>query len=421
MMQDQSLPESRNYIMPRHTEHSLSNSHQPLPRVYNTPPLPSSKMNRAVIPSKRAAQNRAAQKAFRQRREQYVKDLEKRSGEMEHWKEEMDQLRQENKRLRETVSNLERRLAEVAGESMPSPASNTQSTIMPGNSRTGQDSHDNELTQQSTEIIQDDSDNEECGEAPYSPGTQSKGSSIMPPANSLSYVTNHSEPKRPSGPGAGSFLPVPLRAPNQTIFMSLADKQAKDGCSIGKQAFDQDPVKKRRIEPLAHSPNTPPFSHSPIPLRSYPPNLSHPAYPPDSQKISATPGLESDTMRQGIGHPIALSHPQQMVQPGHEFWAFEPSQTLDFDFNFDPFFEDEVDPHSAGSHGDQPDFVAHANSGRVLDDLFAVLQTRQRPQIPIQPEETLSPSDYMPTSARTFIPSILGGSDIYEDSGKRPH
>ncbi|KAL0092547.1 hypothetical protein J3Q64DRAFT_1672605, partial [Phycomyces blakesleeanus] len=165
MMQDQPSPESRNYIMPRHTESSLSNPHQahpPLPRVYNTPPLPSSKMNRAVIPSKRAAQNRAAQKAFRQRREQYVKDLEKRSGEMEHWKEEMDQLRQENKRLRETVNNLERRLAEVAGESMPSPASNTQSTIMPGNSRTGQDSHDNELlTQQSTEIAQDNSDNEE--------------------------------------------------------------------------------------------------------------------------------------------------------------------------------------------------------------------------------------------------------------------
>jgi hypothetical protein len=65
---------------------------------------------RAVIPSKRAAQNRAAQRAFRQRKERYVKDLEKKTKLMDEWKLELDQLRQQNKELRENTMRLEKQI-----------------------------------------------------------------------------------------------------------------------------------------------------------------------------------------------------------------------------------------------------------------------------------------------------------------------
>ncbi|CAO3617915.1 unnamed protein product [Mucor hiemalis] len=65
---------------------------------------------RAVIPSKRAAQNRAAQRAFRQRKERYVKDLEKKSKLMDEWKLEMEQLRKQNKELQENQLRLEKQI-----------------------------------------------------------------------------------------------------------------------------------------------------------------------------------------------------------------------------------------------------------------------------------------------------------------------
>ncbi|CEP10236.1 hypothetical protein [Parasitella parasitica] len=68
---------------------------------------------RAVIPSKRAAQNRAAQRAFRQRRERYVKELEKKAKLMDEWKAEMEQLRQQNKELREYNMNLEKQIHQM--------------------------------------------------------------------------------------------------------------------------------------------------------------------------------------------------------------------------------------------------------------------------------------------------------------------
>ncbi|KAG1066095.1 hypothetical protein G6F42_026721 [Rhizopus arrhizus] len=56
---------------------------------------------------------------------------------------------------------------------------------------------------------------------------------------------------------------------------------------------------------------------------------------------------------------------------------------FDLDFDFDPFFEDEFGPTITSNN----DFLPNANSGQVLDDLFAMLQTRQRPQIPMVPSE----------------------------------
>ncbi|KAL0144993.1 basic-leucine zipper transcription factor [Mucor lusitanicus] len=102
---------NNNQISIDQSNHSVShkslNSHQPS-LIYST--LHHSAGPRAVIPSKRAAQNRAAQRAFRQRKERYVKDLEKKAKLMDEWKAEMDLLRQQNKELRECNMSLEKQI-----------------------------------------------------------------------------------------------------------------------------------------------------------------------------------------------------------------------------------------------------------------------------------------------------------------------
>ncbi|CAO3663226.1 unnamed protein product [Rhizopus stolonifer] len=71
---------------------------------------------RMVIPSKRAAQNRAAQKAFRQRRDQYIKELETKANEVKETQSELTMLREENGQLRERVIELERQVAALGGK-----------------------------------------------------------------------------------------------------------------------------------------------------------------------------------------------------------------------------------------------------------------------------------------------------------------
>ncbi|KAL1925228.1 uncharacterized protein VTP21DRAFT_111 [Calcarisporiella thermophila] len=65
--------------------------------------------------SRRAAQNRAAQRAFRQRKIQYVKDLEAKARELESMREGYQKLREENQILRERLRLLEQGQKEVGG------------------------------------------------------------------------------------------------------------------------------------------------------------------------------------------------------------------------------------------------------------------------------------------------------------------
>ncbi|CEI97873.1 hypothetical protein RMCBS344292_11997 [Rhizopus microsporus] len=78
--------------------------------------LDDSRKNRRVIASKRAAQNRAAQKAFRQRRDQYIKELEEQAKEAKESKQELNELRQENAKLKERVTALEHHIILLTGK-----------------------------------------------------------------------------------------------------------------------------------------------------------------------------------------------------------------------------------------------------------------------------------------------------------------
>ncbi|KAK4231335.1 putative transcription factor kapC [Podospora fimiseda] len=81
------------------------------------------KTKRELSQSKRAAQNRAAQRAFRQRKEGYIKKLESQVRDFEELQNSWKNMEAENFALREYVIALQSRLIEVAGEYPPPPQS----------------------------------------------------------------------------------------------------------------------------------------------------------------------------------------------------------------------------------------------------------------------------------------------------------
>lgn len=77
---------------------------------------------RELSQSKRAAQNRAAQRAFRQRKEGYIKKLEQQVKEYEDMGTSFKSLQAEHYALREYTGHLQTRLFELTGE-YPQPPS----------------------------------------------------------------------------------------------------------------------------------------------------------------------------------------------------------------------------------------------------------------------------------------------------------
>ena len=80
------------------------------------------KGRRELSTSKRAAQNRAAQRAFRQRKEEHIRHLNDKVKESEHLLELYKTLQTENYQLRDYIINLQSRLLETQGEIPPAPA-----------------------------------------------------------------------------------------------------------------------------------------------------------------------------------------------------------------------------------------------------------------------------------------------------------
>lgn len=83
-------------------------------------PMNSTRRARPLSQSKRAQQNRAAQRAFRQRKELYIKDLETKVQELKQVKETMEQLRSENQELRDYILALQSRWINQPG-GVPTP------------------------------------------------------------------------------------------------------------------------------------------------------------------------------------------------------------------------------------------------------------------------------------------------------------
>ncbi|KAJ5130003.1 uncharacterized protein N7515_006042 [Penicillium bovifimosum] len=77
---------------------------------------------RELSTSKRAAQNRAAQRAFRQRKETYIRKLEEENKSIDPLKDQVRILAGENYQLREYIINLQSRLLEAQGDVPDLPA-----------------------------------------------------------------------------------------------------------------------------------------------------------------------------------------------------------------------------------------------------------------------------------------------------------
>lgn len=96
-----------------HQQMHLSNVTSPIDMDVDGPN--GSRSGRSLNTSKRAQQNRQAQRAFRQRKEMYIKDLEAKVNELTATKETIESLRQENLQLRDYILALQSRLIEHPG------------------------------------------------------------------------------------------------------------------------------------------------------------------------------------------------------------------------------------------------------------------------------------------------------------------
>ncbi|KAF2280292.1 uncharacterized protein EI97DRAFT_117919 [Westerdykella ornata] len=80
------------------------------------------KGRRELSTSKRAAQNRAAQRAFRARKEEYIKQLKDQVKGYDELVEHYKNLQRENYQLRDYIISLQQRLLDTQGEVPPAPA-----------------------------------------------------------------------------------------------------------------------------------------------------------------------------------------------------------------------------------------------------------------------------------------------------------
>jgi hypothetical protein len=71
---------------------------------------------RQLTNSKRAAQNRAAQRAFRQRKDRYIKDLEQKAKELESVKKQLEALQKDKAEMSVVIRNLKNENAKLKGE-----------------------------------------------------------------------------------------------------------------------------------------------------------------------------------------------------------------------------------------------------------------------------------------------------------------
>ncbi|CAO0796220.1 unnamed protein product [Mucor circinelloides] len=377
--------------------------------------------NRAVIPSKRAAQNRAAQKAFRQRREQYIKDLEIKAKEMEDWQEEMDKLRKENGELRERVATLENQVAVLTGgdaskiaeleklkastPSLMTPPINPESNTSPSATRK---SPERSMSLPITRAVSESEAIARRGSASPASVNSVKRSHhesrlrheqvSMPTSTAIDSEDKDNTPNsninEAASAAAGSFTRIPLRAPNPTSGFETPSYHPTDHTPalIGNDTVDDVNKRRKLDDPIMGQQH-----------QQQQQSTQHMGQAPISNAVNAN-NFPTPMMHNTTNNPLLVSIQQEqptLQHPSNGFWnnngganaQHMPADNMvgappgvgdfDLDFDFDPFFEDEFGPTITSNN----DFLPNANSGQVLDDLFAMLQTRQRPQIPMVPSE----------------------------------
>lgn len=133
LQQDTGLGLTRSPPSPSSHHHLHNDSQTGSPPLMNN----SNHAGRPLTNTKRAEQNRQAQRAFRQRKELYIKDLETKVNELKQSKDTIDALRQENIQLRDYILALQSRLIEHPGGVPTPPAVYATRRGGPGQSTVG--------------------------------------------------------------------------------------------------------------------------------------------------------------------------------------------------------------------------------------------------------------------------------------------
>lgn len=355
--------------------------------------------NRAVIPSKRAAQNRAAQKAFRQRREQYIKDLEIKAKEMEDWQEEMDNLKKENAELRERVLTLENQVSILTGgDASKIPVVNKHNEVDKVTNNNMEGSRSSPTMDSSSNLLANTTTTRVVNEETHRESTSPVNTSVSikrPHSESRMRHEQHGIEDSSNKQQEGAFAPVPLRAPNQTGFESTSyHPDDRTPALIGNDTTLEN--KRRKLDNQQSSIMAQPCTQQQIGQAPTSTNSSTSFI----QNTVLPNSNTADSMPLSVNNsnPLVLNMQQQQGTSG-DYWNnnnnIQPlnagnNTDFDLDFDFDPFFEEEFGPTITNTS----DFLPNANSGQVLDDLFAMLQTRQRPQIPIVPaDDNMDPNN----------------------------
>lgn len=94
--------------------------HHMMPQAQQAPPQApqieesQGRYHRPVLTTKRAAQNRNAQRAFRQRKEKHIKELEAKAAEADLLRQRIEELQAENIKLRDYTLKLQSRVIELS-------------------------------------------------------------------------------------------------------------------------------------------------------------------------------------------------------------------------------------------------------------------------------------------------------------------
>ncbi|KAM0721249.1 hypothetical protein Q7P37_003537 [Cladosporium fusiforme] len=110
------------------------------------------KSKRELSTSKRAAQNRAAQRAFRQRKEGYIRELEEKVKQFESMENDFRGLQEENHQLREYILNLQSQLLEHNKETSSSSPPPSRKRVANREGATFEKDHGQEMQRQSAQL-----------------------------------------------------------------------------------------------------------------------------------------------------------------------------------------------------------------------------------------------------------------------------
>ncbi|CAG8432804.1 11484_t:CDS:2 [Diversispora eburnea] len=104
------------HMIPQHSSGNSSLPPPPNQSLLDSMSPVGRNQSRTLTNSKRAAQNRAAQRAFRQRKDKYIKDLEAKAKDLDNTKKQLDTVLKEKMEMSQTIKSLKAEISKLKGD-----------------------------------------------------------------------------------------------------------------------------------------------------------------------------------------------------------------------------------------------------------------------------------------------------------------